>query len=775
MMTANERPPRSGGMRPPSRVLVGVIATLPFALIVALAWLLQQSKGLSGFRDTLFSLLQITAMATLPVLMGLALAAYVVRSLKRRAKVARAPTRLTVLPFHTGAGDQSFDGLSIADLLVAEFDRIRDIHVRQEPGGATDVRLNQPEIQSESLTMPSSLSIGVEKESLATSEADVGTVGIGPTQISLRWLIIAVRRAWPFAAPEVVITGALHHFPPLMQLVVRMDSGEGRASAWEANARIEKPEDIPTLVRQIAYQLVKDLDDNKEITARTATAFGHFTDALDGYYRFRHSRQRADLESARIACLKATAIEPRYQKAATLFYGLGIAFLNMGEDSEAEEMFEHAHLADPADIHPLLGLGIACSNQHRHDDAVEVFTRAAKVFPRSAHAWNNLGDVYRLQGRFDDAIRACNKALSLDSSFAFAWLTRGNAHAGRGEWSGAIADYRRALKIDQRAVEEERQPPEFYPVYGYAWNALADVYAKRRQYGKAVEAHSKAIDFNPRDAYFWHVLGDICRLQRCFEKAINAHKRAIKLNEKFAYPWASLGETYYELGRYEQALDAFGHAIDLYPAFAHAQSGMGRVYAALGRYEEALKHHRRAFELAPDDWRYFASVASTLLRQGSVEKARLYYARSIECSDDVSVDAHVGLGLIAWEQGDTDVATGHMRDVLRVWEKAWHLRVKPDPDLLEAKAMALLLLGDAARAIETLREAVEQLRRLGSFESHRVGFHDLLAKGKARCEGVEEYVALVEAVHRPDELRLIPFVDEESFASRDALQADRVS
>ena len=164
-----------------------------------------------------------------------------------------------------------------------------------------------------------------------------------------------------------------------------------------------------------------------------------------------------------------------------------------------------------------------------------------------------------------------------------------------------------------------------------------------------------------------------------------------------------------------------------------------------------------------------------MLRQGSVEKANLYYARSIACSDDVSVEAHVGLGLIAWEKGETDVALGHMRDVLRVWDQAWHLRVKADADLLEAKAMALLLLGDRARAIETLRAAIEQLPRIGSFESHRLAFHDLLAKGKTELEGLQEYLALVEAVHRPDELRLIPIADEKSFASRDARRTHRAS
>ncbi len=126
-------------------------------------------------------------------------------------------------------------------------------------------------------------------------------------------------------------------------------------------------------------QKAKKLDpDNPELNNNLASihlAMNHFEDALET------SNQALN--------------DPDYKTPAAAYYNRGIAYLNLGKVTEAEEDFKHASRLEPLFDQPLVSLGRLFFSRGDYQKAIEYLNAAIKVNNQNPEAL-----LYRAQAKW---------------------------------------------------------------------------------------------------------------------------------------------------------------------------------------------------------------------------------------------------------------------------------------------------------------------------------------------------------------------------------------
>ncbi len=540
-------------------LIILTLSLASLALVGAFVWALGALGGpaiqdvLVNARDLLWTLMQILGLILIIFLAGLLL-----------AWLSGVVEGMVVLPFENATGDSRYSGQAVSDSLVAELQRIEHIHGMEYPG-----------IQSEELSLPR---VDASKDRVTSTIADVGTVSLGKTTLSIGRLLVTIKRLWPLGDPGPVITGSLQRYGNLFRLVARREHRVVRT--WEVSSVIQRDDDIPDMVRDLAYRIAKDLSGS--IEAKTWQAFKAFTEALDAYHQYRETGREEDFERARANGLETVVAERRYVTAFGLLYNLAVASYNKQDYSGAEELFRKAsELKSESDA--FNGLGASLAEQSRHEEATAVYQRAIELDPDSAFPYNNLGNAYSNLGRDKEAIPVYQRAIELDPDSAFPHNGLGNAYDNLGRHEEAIAAYQKAIQLD--------------PQFAFPHNGLGNAYSNLSWHEEAIAAYQRAIELDPDSAVPHNGLGNAYSNLGRNEEAIAAYQRAIELDPQFAFPHNGLGNAYSNLGRHEGAIAAYQRAIKLDPDSAFPHNGLGNAYDNLGRHEEAIGEYKRAIKL----------------------------------------------------------------------------------------------------------------------------------------------------------------------------------
>lgn len=152
-----------------------------------------------------------------------------------------------------------------------------------------------------------------------------------------------------------------------------------------------------------------------------------------------------------------------------------------------------------------------------------------------------------------------------------------------------------------------------------------------------------------------------------YRTAVIELKNALQKEPELASARYLLGVAQQEIGDYPSALKEFERALDLGHDAPDLEARMLALKVDLGRYQEvigelALEGERLSPELA-------VILGEAYLAGGDADAARSQFARGAELSD-----GQMGLGTLAWYDGDTDAALEHLQRALELDEdniEAW--------------------------------------------------------------------------------------------------------
>ena len=400
-----------------------------------------------------------------------------------------------VLPFDNATGEGKYNGKAISDSLIAEMQRIRQIHETELEG-----------IKSEKLFLPE---MRPARESLDESFTKMGKASLGGTTLSLGGILVALKQIFSFK--ESFIAGSIQKYGKLIRLVARMEY-KHEVLAWEASCEIESDQQVTDLIKDLAYQVIQNFSQKsisvkpwlnldfwryirkiplekakkKKFQAKTFEGFKYFTEALDSYYLYTITRQEKHLETALKFCDKARKEEPKYKLLSNLFYKFGINYIDKNKEASAQEMLRIAFELNPEDTKPLDVLR-AISTEISFTENKEILKNldhAVDNNPRNLEILTYRGEINSTMGRYREAEEDFNEALKLKKDYPKAMLGRGIVYLNQGKCDKAIRNFDKAQK---KSKEDDL-------VNYWVLANRGEAFRKQGEYEKALKNFDDAIE-----------------------------------------------------------------------------------------------------------------------------------------------------------------------------------------------------------------------------------------------------------------------------------------
>ncbi len=215
---------------------------------------------------------------------------------------------------------------------------------------------------------------------------------------------------------------------------------------------------------------------------------------------------------------------------AETYKGLGLCYLNMGQQEAGIEAYLKAVQLDSTDAATHTNLGIAYLNTNKPEEAKQCFQKAHELKPDDLGALEKLALSEQRLGNSVGALEAAEKALKIDPDKLEVLAMAGQMYLVGG-------DNARAAELMEKVVEQ--QPDNEAVIFN-----LAAAYKNLEEFDKAADLFRKTVETNPNDDAAWYQLGLIYDRKEEFDKAIEAFQMAVDLKPTNARGWRALSRVY---------------------------------------------------------------------------------------------------------------------------------------------------------------------------------------------------------------------------------------
>jgi adenylate cyclase len=229
-----------------------------------------------------------------------------------------------------------------------------------------------------------------------------------------------------------------------------------------------------------------------------------------------------------------------------------------------------------------------------------------------------------------------------------------------------------AIQLFEKAIELDSRYAAAYAGCSSAYGQMYQLIAREERYRELAQEFSfKALMYDNNLSEAYRAMGLSYFLWGKLNEATASCTKAIEIDpDDFIAHW-TLGRIYFTEGRLEQALGLFRRVAEIKPSFYAGHMDVAQACMGLGLHDEAATVNRRLLEIMPN----------YLLQNPDDARARLIYASKLG-------------------------SAGRKEEAIREGTKA--LVLSPgDPVMLYNAACLYVSLGEADRAIDALRQAVD--------------------------------------------------------------------
>ncbi len=348
------------------------------------------------------------------------------------------------------------------------------------------------------------------------------------------------------------------------------------------------------------------------------------------------------------------ALEPAQE--ASLRAVLGAVHVNNGDVSDAIEQCAKAHELDPTHRFARQNLGLAYFQDQQFERSIAIFEKELRDGYRSgsvlflvAQSHYEVANKTRALGHssylnhFEVARVALTDAFLEDPSNKEIRRYAAVIALECGRFDEAIALFRAILGDDPLDHEYLAQ--------------LGQCYVSTEEYRKAADQFELIVHIGKADSDTYAVLGDIYRAMRFpgraahwFSEARGGSTEGVDANECF-----DIGYLFKEAKRVAEArrwLEAVPQESDI---FFEAQTQLGYLLLDTGDEPQALASLDRARARRPDEGTIHLTVGDRRLDRKELDHAFEAYTKA-SALDDTAADGFAGLGEVAYEKGDLELA-----------------------------------------------------------------------------------------------------------------------
>lgn len=311
-------------------------------------------------------------------------------------------------------------------------------------------------------------------------------------------LVLARRRAWPFAAAGWFwFVGTLVPVIGLVQVGIQSMAdrytylpaiGLLMALVWLVHAAVVrwrvKPLPVAASVvcmaavcAALTWRQIGFWRDSEQLFGRAVavTKNNYLAHNNLGFYLSQQGR----VPEAITQYQASVRIKPDYEDALN---NLGHALVGQGRNVEALPFYEAALRVRPRHVEVNNNYGNALANLGRLDEAIQHYEMALRENSNHADTHNNLGIALAMKGRLDDALRHLREAVRLRPNHAGSHSNLGNALAATRQLDEAARQYRIALRLK--------------PDDAQAHNNLGNVRAEQGRLDDAAQHYMRALELN---------------------------------------------------------------------------------------------------------------------------------------------------------------------------------------------------------------------------------------------------------------------------------------
>jgi tetratricopeptide (TPR) repeat protein len=493
---------------------------------------------------------------------------------------------IVVLPFEDATDKQKFAeniGKAIADSLIQELERIRQIHKLLKYEDEKDINL------------PSSLARKIDIGKLPYVQdnpeeklAGIGTVELEKTTFQLGPILLALRHWWPFGGVNTVIRGSIQTYPSnvcIVRLVARLNQIR-EITTWEVTrpyqnnigVKTQKSDLITEMIRELAFKIVHSLLTPDNISSKTWESFRYYTEAIACYHQYKQSNNNEYLDEAFNNCVTAKSFEITNISVAELFYRIGWAYLENKNYDKAQNCFELYIEIEPkiskiAYFH--YGLGNVYYSKKQFAYAIDQYERAIRLNKGLTNCWSSL--LYYCIHLFKRIInliiliaffvvgfliplslyiilefilnltsKQCLKLKDLDLIQELQWrlLLCQLYCQSIFENKYDIIIVQKVIIIKKIVEFIAKNTDKYLPQNSRFYNGIGNVYFEQQKYGDALSKYQEAIESNPKLWTAHHNLANLYTYideYRDYDKAIIEFSESIKCNNQVAHPHSGLG------------------------------------------------------------------------------------------------------------------------------------------------------------------------------------------------------------------------------------------
>jgi tetratricopeptide (TPR) repeat protein len=351
--------------------------------------------------------------------------------------------------------------------------------------------------------------------------------------------------------------------------------------------------------------------------------------------------------------------------------------------------------------------------------ALIVFLLAANAFAQSGEtrkispgAARYFAEARAAESRADwaEAARNYSKAVELASDWAEALVNLGVVYNRLGKTDDAIRAFTRAAELD--------------PKLPGAWLNLAITYFRAQSFREAEQALRRSLALQPTNDQAAHLLALALFAQERFDETTALAEKLLATGPNDSGILEVAGRAYLKLKRYDPAVQVFERRAQLQPTSAEVYLLLGEARDNAGDSERAIEEFRRAIALSES-----SPIPEAHYGLGYILwKQRRYNEAEAELRKELERDA--GHARSIYYLGNIALARGDWRNARLLLERA--AQMMPQDFLARYDlAKALLLAGEAARAIEQLQAAI-------ALNAKHSGAHYQLALALRRLNREEE-------------------------------------
>jgi tetratricopeptide (TPR) repeat protein len=280
------------------------------------------------------------------------------------------------------------------------------------------------------------------------------------------------------------------------------------------------------------------------------------------------------------------------------YYMLGLSFIQMGKNDEAETNFKKALELNPDKFEYHHGLATACFKRKQYDRAIASLRTAEPLATDSGNKYR----LYKLRGfsyvgleKWADAINDLESARKIKSSAAV--LNRlGQGYYSLGHYDKAVPVLREALK----------QAPDSAPDMNRLANSLINLGAEAKSdsqkaayYKEGLEVADRYQRAKPGSYEAYNMVGRAALGAKDYGRAEKAFETVLEKKPDYCYAMVNLGKVHIATEQWAEAETVLQRAAKCAPRMAVIHESLGFAVQKQKRLPEAIEHYEVAMQIKP--------------------------------------------------------------------------------------------------------------------------------------------------------------------------------